>query len=218
MVGTVIAEITIAAVAGTVVGLVLSWPLRYLGAQIPWGGGTWLPSDFTPSLPTLVAVAVVIPLLVVLAAVLGLRRVVQAPVGAAMSQSRKAPKAWRLLAGRRLCSDPKAAYRSVSGIVLAVFVGSMALTLLPSFETFAGGGARCRPNARERFSVLWHPKSLTARWRPSRRQLTSRSASSTSWTAAARRPPSCERNRSHSTPTRAARTPAWSSAARMPRR
>lgn len=202
VVGTVTAETTIAAVAGTVVGLLLSWPLRYLGVQIPWGGGTWLPSDFTPSVPTLVAVAVVIPLLVVLAAVLGLRRVVQAPVGAAMNQSRKTPKAWRLLAlpaaagffafglhtadetggltfllaalaavllsasvvgpwltgalgtlfatawrrpamllaGRRLRSDPKAAYRSVSGIVLAVFVGSMALTLLPSFETFAGGG------------------------------------------------------------------------------
>ncbi|MEV0088771.1 FtsX-like permease family protein [Saccharopolyspora sp. NPDC050642] len=202
VVGTVAAETTISAAAGTVVGLLLSWPLRFVGAQVPWGGGTWLPSDFTPSVPTVVAVAVVIPLLVVLAAVLGLRRVVQAPVGAAMNQSRKAPKAWRLLAlpaaagffafglstaeetggltfmlaalaavllsasivgpwltgalgklfattwrrpamllaGRRLRSDPKAAYRSVSGIVLAVFVGSMALTLLPSFEAFAGGG------------------------------------------------------------------------------
>lgn len=202
VVGAVTAETTIAAVSGTVVGLLLSWPLRYLGAQIPWGGGTWLPSDFTPSATNVVVVAVVIPLLVVLAAVLGLRRVVQAPVGAAMNQSRKAPRAWRLLAlvvvavffafglavaketggltlllaslaavllsasivgpwltgalgklfatmwrrpamllaGRRLRSDPKAAYRSVSGIVLAVFVGSMALTLLPSFETFAGGG------------------------------------------------------------------------------
>jgi hypothetical protein len=202
VVGAVTAETTIAAVAGAVVGLLLSWPLRYLGAQIPWGGGTWLPGDFTPSATNVVVVAVVIPLLVVLAAVLGLRRVVQAPVGAAMNQSRKAPKAWRLLAlvvvavffafglavtretgslalllaslaavllsasivgpwltgalgklfatmwrrpamllaGRRLRSDPKAAYRSVSGIVLAVFVGSMALTLLPSFESFAGGG------------------------------------------------------------------------------
>ncbi|WP_246470802.1 hypothetical protein [Saccharopolyspora phatthalungensis] len=51
---------------------------------------------------------------------------------------------WRrpamLFAGRRLQSDPRAAYRSVSGIVLAVFVGSMAMTMLPSFESFAGGG------------------------------------------------------------------------------
>ncbi|MCI2418891.1 ABC transporter permease [Saccharopolyspora sp. K220] len=202
VIGTVTAETTIAAVTGTVIGLVLSWPLRYLGAQIPWGGGTWLATDFTPSTLTVLAVAIVIPLLVILAAVLGLRRVVQAPVGAAMNHSRKAPKAWRLLslvavaaffafglavakdtggltlllaslaavlvsasivgpwltgalgalfatlwrrpamllAGRRLRSDPKAAYRSVSGIVLAVFVGSMALTLLPSFEAFAGGG------------------------------------------------------------------------------
>lgn len=46
---------------------------------------------------------------------------------------------WRgpagLLAGRRLESDPKAAYRASAGVVLAVFVGSMALTLLPSFES-----------------------------------------------------------------------------------
>ncbi|MGP4016647.1 FtsX-like permease family protein [Saccharopolyspora sp. 5N708] len=202
VIGTVTAETTIAAVAGTVIGLLLSWPLRFLGAQIPWGGGTWLTSDFTPSVGTALAVAIVIPLLVILAAVLGLRRVVRAPVTAAMSHSRKTPKAWRLLsliavavffsfgisvaketggltmllaslaavllsasivgpwltgalgtlfatlwrkpamllAGRRLRSDPKAAYRSVSGIVLAVFVGSMALTLLPSFESYAGGG------------------------------------------------------------------------------
>ncbi|GAA0507203.1 hypothetical protein GCM10011581_41170 [Saccharopolyspora subtropica] len=202
VVGAVAAETAVAAVAGTVLGLLLSWPLRYVGAEISWGGGTWLPSDFTPPVTTVLAVAVAIPLLVVLAAVLGLRRVVQAPVGAVMSHSRKAPTAWRLLAlvaaaaffafglataqrtggltpllaslavvllsasivgpwltgamgrlfaavwrrpatllaGRRLHSDPRAAYRSVSGIVLTVFVGSMALTLLPSFETFTGGG------------------------------------------------------------------------------
>lgn len=202
VIGVVTAETAVAAVVGTVAGLLLSWPLRHLGAMVPWGGGTWLVSDFTPSVATIALVGVSIPVLVVLAAVLGLRRVVHAPLGAAMSVTRKRPGAWRLLslvaaaafflfglatakqtqglgvllaslavvllsasivgpwltgalgslfaslwrkpsmllAGRRLRSDPKAAYRSVSGIVLAVFVGSMALTLLPSFETFAGGG------------------------------------------------------------------------------
>ncbi|MER7077548.1 FtsX-like permease family protein [Saccharopolyspora kobensis] len=202
VIGVVTAETAVAAVVGTVVGLLLSWPLRYLGVVIPWGGGTWLLSDFTPSPITVVLIGLLIPTLVVVAAVLGLRRVVRAPLGAAMSHVPKRPKAWRLLAlvaagafflfglwtaeetgglgfllaalaavllsasivgpwltgmlgslfasmwrkpsmllaGRRLRSDPKAAYRSVSGIVLAVFVGSMALTLLPSFETFAGGG------------------------------------------------------------------------------
>ncbi|MDA3630476.1 FtsX-like permease family protein [Saccharopolyspora oryzae] len=202
VIGVVTAETAVAAVVGTVAGLLLSWPLRYLGMHIPWGDGTWLASDFTPSAVTVVLLGLLIPTLVVLAAVLGLRRVVRAPVGAAMSHARKRPKAWRLLAlvaaggfflvglasadqtggmglllaslaavllsasivgpwltgvigslfakmwrkpsvllaGRRLSSDPQAAYRSVSGIVLAVFVGTMALTLLPSFETFAGGG------------------------------------------------------------------------------
>ncbi|WP_246154515.1 FtsX-like permease family protein [Saccharopolyspora hirsuta] len=202
VIGVVTAETAVAAVVGTVAGLLLSWPLRYLGVMVPWGGGTWLISDFTPSPVTVALVGLLIPTMVVLAAVLGLRRVVRAPLGAAMSHARKRPKAWRLLslvavagfflfglytaretgglgvllaslaavllsasivgpwltgmlgslfasmwrkpsvllAGRRLRSDPQAAYRSVSGIVLAVFVGSMALTLLPSFETFAGGG------------------------------------------------------------------------------
>lgn len=202
VIGVVTAETAVAAVVGTVVGLLLSWPLRYLGVVIPWGGGTWLISDFTPSPITIALIGLLIPTMVVVAAVLGLRRVVRAPLGAAMSHTRKRLKAWRLLslvavagffifalstaketgglgvlfaalaavllsasivgpwmtgvlgslfaatwrkpsmllAGRRLRSDPQAAYRSVSGIVLAVFVGSMALTLLPSFETFAGGG------------------------------------------------------------------------------
>jgi hypothetical protein len=51
-------------------------------------------------------------------------------------------KAWRrpasLLAGRRLRDDPKAAYRASAGVVLAVFAGSMALTLMPSLESEAG--------------------------------------------------------------------------------
>jgi hypothetical protein len=51
-------------------------------------------------------------------------------------------KVWRkpasLLAGRRLRDDPKAAYRASAGVVLAVFTGSLALTLLPSFESEAG--------------------------------------------------------------------------------
>lgn len=51
-------------------------------------------------------------------------------------------RGWRrpaaLLAGRRLRDDPKAAYRASAGVVLAVFAGSMALTLMPSLESEAG--------------------------------------------------------------------------------
>ncbi|TCP53087.1 FtsX-like permease family protein [Tamaricihabitans halophyticus] len=59
-------------------------------------------------------------------------------------------RAWRrpalLLAGRRLRDDPKAAYRASAGVVLAVFTGSMALTVLGSIEAMAGGGSEYRDN------------------------------------------------------------------------
>ncbi|WP_435060964.1 FtsX-like permease family protein [Amycolatopsis thermoflava] len=55
---------------------------------------------------------------------------------------------WRtpsaLLAGRRLRNDPRGAYRASAGVVLAVFTGSMALTLMPSFDAMTGGGGSYR--------------------------------------------------------------------------
>jgi hypothetical protein len=45
---------------------------------------------------------------------------------------------WRgpatLLAGRRLTGDPVAAFRGSAGVVIAVFTGSMALTMMPTLE------------------------------------------------------------------------------------
>ncbi|APU17897.1 MULTISPECIES: FtsX-like permease family protein [Actinoalloteichus] len=187
-------ESGIAAVAGTALGLLLGIPVPGLVARVSWQGGTWLPGDFTPAASTLLLVGLGIPLLVVLAAVLGLRRVVANPLGAVAARRRRAPSTWRLvvlvmvgalfaagllvaqngggpgllilsmaaivlsastvgpwltsmigllfttlwrrpstlLAGRRLRDDPQAAYRSSSGVVLAVFVGALALTVLPS--------------------------------------------------------------------------------------
>ena len=206
VVAAVAAEIGIAAAAGTAFGLVLGIPARYLAMRVPWCGGTWLASDFTPSAATLAAAGLGVPLLVVVAAVVGVRRVVRAPLDAALWHTRKRPRAWRLLvlapvsvvfvlglsvakesgsiavllvalaaivvsaavvgpwvagavgavfvwcwrrpatllAGRRLRSDPKAAYRASSGIVLAVFTGSLALILLPGFESLSGGGGSFR--------------------------------------------------------------------------
>jgi len=46
-----------------------------------------------------------------------------------------------LLAGRRLSDGPKAAFRSVTGLVLAVFIGTMAGVLLPAAEAGAGSHA-----------------------------------------------------------------------------
>ncbi|MFC0434220.1 FtsX-like permease family protein [Kutzneria buriramensis] len=201
-------ETVIGAVLGSVLAVAVAQPLSHLTAMIPWGGGTWLPGDFTSGPLFVGFVAVLAPVLVVGAAVLGLRRVVDRPLMAAAEQSRRkiSPARllglvaaggvfllglsiatggrsdldrftvvlvglgavavalvlagpvvtalvgryfvgrWRkpstLLAGRRLLGDPVASFRAAAGVVVAVFAGSMALTMLPGLErempTFSG--------------------------------------------------------------------------------
>ncbi|MBP2474363.1 hypothetical protein JOF53_003235 [Crossiella equi] len=197
VVGVTVVEIALAAVLGTALGLLLGPLARQASSQLPWDGGTWFPADLEPGWALTLGIAVGAPLLVVGAAVFGLRRVLTQPLGAAQQQSTKAPSAWRLLvlvgaalafvgglsmatqtgaisvlvgalaaialasavvgpwmtavvgrvftkvwrrpstllAGRRLRDDPKAAYRAASGVVLAVFAGCLALTVLPSLES-----------------------------------------------------------------------------------
>ncbi|MEU6644960.1 FtsX-like permease family protein [Saccharomonospora sp. NPDC046836] len=204
VIAMVAAETTIAAAGGALLGAAISPLLLHrLAAIIPWGGGTWQPSDF--QLPAVLAVVLVlaIPALVLLAAVLGLRRVMLTPLGATGAHERKPLHWWRLLplplaglffgyvvstssdlspallglalivgsaafvgpwvtsaiggvfvriwrrpatllAGRRLRDDPRGAYRASAGVVLAVFTGSMALTLLPTFESMAGSSSPFR--------------------------------------------------------------------------
>ncbi|HEY0452532.1 ABC transporter permease [Actinophytocola sp.] len=196
----VAAETGLAALAGAVLGVAASPLLHALATNVPWDGGTWFASDFGLPAAPVVLIALIIPALVVTAAVAGLRRVVSRPLMATGGHTRKplsglrllfVPAAaglfflsltggsggesifpvlvslgilmwsptivgpwvtsalgglfvrtWRrpsaLLAGRRLRDDPKAAYRASAGVVLAVFAGSMALTLMPSLESEAG--------------------------------------------------------------------------------
>ncbi|GAA2838126.1 FtsX-like permease family protein [Crossiella cryophila] len=196
VVAITVVEIAVATVLGTLLGLALGPVARELTTQLPWNGGTWFAADLEPSWLLSLGIGLGTPLLVIGAAVFGLRRVLTQPLGAAQQHSRKAPSAWRLLiligaagafiggisvasatggtsvlvgglagialaasvvgpwltsvvgriftkvwrrpstllAGRRLRDDPKAAYRAASGVVLAVFAGSLALTVLPSLE------------------------------------------------------------------------------------
>ncbi|GAA1196466.1 FtsX-like permease family protein [Prauserella alba] len=200
VIGMVTAETAIAAAGGALLGWAVSPLLRQAATTVPWDGGTWQASDFVLGAVPTVAIVVVVPLLVVLAAALGLRRVLSAPLGAAGGHTPKPLRWWRLvplpvsgvlfaylattassqveatlllvsmamvigsltlagpwitaaigglfvrrwrrpsalLAGRRLRDDPRGAYRATAGVVLAVFTGSMALTVLPSIEGQAG--------------------------------------------------------------------------------
>jgi hypothetical protein len=197
----VAAETGLAALGGAVIGVAASPVLHSLATWVSWGGGTWFARDFMLPWPVIVLVALAVPVLVVGAAVAGLRRVINTPLMATGGHTRKPlskvrllivpvaalvffwslskanvtdgamlpvlvslgflmwsptvvgpwvtsalggvfTKVWRkpsaLLAGRRLRDDPKAAYRASAGVVLAVFAGSMALTLMPSLESEAG--------------------------------------------------------------------------------
>lgn len=79
--------------------------------------------------------------LVALAVVIGTASIVGPWVTAAVGQV--FVRTWRrpsaLLAGRRLLADPKAAYRSTAGVVLAVFVGAMSMTVFDGLSAATPG-------------------------------------------------------------------------------
>jgi len=55
--------------------------------------------------------------------------------------ARRAGRAATLIAGRRLGDNPKASFRAVSGLVLAVFVGTCALGIITTIVAYSGGTA-----------------------------------------------------------------------------
>ncbi|MFB9659112.1 FtsX-like permease family protein [Glycomyces mayteni] len=184
-------ETVLAAVAGSVAGTALWMLSTPLVALIPIDGGRWFASDLWAGAPWMAAVALAVPVLVAVSALIGLRGVVISPLGVARRVKPKGLKAirvlifaglavlfmiatqmvggsmvavailiglfaatlaavnligpWlvqrlgrtlartargpaRLLAARRLAEDPKAAWRTVSGVAIAGFVaGSVAL-------------------------------------------------------------------------------------------
>jgi FtsX-like permease family protein len=93
----VAAETGVAAVVGAVLGVAVGPLFAHLATFVPWAGGTWQASDFTLPVGITVALALVIPVLVIGAAVAGLRRVVATPLVATGGHTTKQPKVIRLL-------------------------------------------------------------------------------------------------------------------------
>src|SRR5207248_2729800 len=94
----VAAETTLSAAAGALLGLAISPALHGLATFVPWDGGTWLASDFALPIGLTVFIALAIPVLVVSAGILGLRRVLKNPLFATGGHTRKPLRWWRLLA------------------------------------------------------------------------------------------------------------------------
>src|SRR5215217_3701439 len=86
--GMVAAETAVGAIAGAALGL-LSGPLTHgLATLVPWDGGTWQAADFTLPTGLTIAIVLAIPILVIFAAVLGLRRVLNNPLIASGGHTR----------------------------------------------------------------------------------------------------------------------------------
>ena len=67
-------------------------------------------------------------------------------LGARLS-ARRATRAGGLIAARRLSDNPRAAFRAVSGVVLAVFVGTCAIGIITTITAYNAGAAGDTANA-----------------------------------------------------------------------
>ncbi|THV40101.1 FtsX-like permease family protein [Glycomyces buryatensis] len=193
-------ETTLAAISGALVGTVAWMAVTPLISRIPIDGGPWFVADLWAGAPWMIAVALAVPILAAISALIGLRSVVISPLGVARKVKAKGLRAirvvvfavcviafligsqmvggsevlfatimlgllaaciaamnlmgpWvvqmigrifartarhpaRMLAGRRLAEDPKAAWRAVAGVSLAGFIaGSIALVPMVQTDT-----------------------------------------------------------------------------------
>jgi hypothetical protein len=201
--GTVIAltalEIAGAAAVGVVAGIATYLLVLPLAAHIPLGGGRFSASDLQLPAAAMVGVAVLVPVIAVITAVIALRGVVSGPLQATRRVRPRRPRAIRLLvvpaswaafvaaassmrnggeslgvliglgavivtlavigpwltwlvgavmggaargpstliAARRITDDPKAAYRTVSGMVLAGLIAGFLFGVLPTIDAVA---------------------------------------------------------------------------------
>jgi cell division protein FtsX len=73
--------------------------------------------------------------------------------------ARRAERPAALIAGRRLADDPRGGFRAVSGLVLALFVSSVAVGLITTISAYAGGR---NPTAAERATLVADVATITA--------------------------------------------------------
>ncbi|MET8622686.1 FtsX-like permease family protein [Kitasatospora sp. NPDC004669] len=195
-------ESTVAAVAGTVLGLGVYAALKPLMADVPFTGDRFFTDDLSVGLPQVAGVVLGVPVAAALAARFALRRVTISPLGVSRRVTPKPPSAWRvvpllvglgelgyfvgrrpattdaqsmaylagfglvmfglviagpwltmaasrgvarrtsrpatLIAMRRLGDDPKAGFRSVAGLVLALFVTTATLCIIGTINVNEG--------------------------------------------------------------------------------
>lgn len=131
--GLTLAENMITALMGAVSGAALWLLVTPLVARIPIDGGPWFVSDLWMSLPYLAATVALVPVLVGIAAIVGLRRIVISPLGVSRRTTAPALKSVRLVmfAGAIVAFIVAANVLPASGMIVAVtLLGLMAGVLL----------------------------------------------------------------------------------------
>ncbi|SDD93229.1 FtsX-like permease family protein [Glycomyces harbinensis] len=113
-------ETVLAAAAGAVAGTIAWMLVTPLVALIPIDGGRWYVADLWAGAPWMTAVALAVPVLVAVSALIGLRGVVISPLGVARRVKPKGLKAIRVVVFVVLAVLFLAATQAVSGSMLAV--------------------------------------------------------------------------------------------------
>jgi hypothetical protein len=132
VVGLTLIETTLAAVAGAVAGTLAWMAVTPLVALIPIDGGRWYVSDLWAGAPWMLAVAIAVPVLVAVSALIGLRSVVISPLGVARRVKTKGLNAIRLVVFAVLAVAFMVGTNMVDGdavaaaIVIGLFAGTLA--------------------------------------------------------------------------------------------
>lgn len=125
-------ETVLAAVAGSVVGTLAWMAATPLVALIPIDGGRWYAADLWAGAPWMLVVAVAVPVLVGVSALIGLRGVVISPLGVARRVKPKGLKAIRLVVFAVMALAFMIGTNLVGGgdgLVIAVLIGLFTGTL-----------------------------------------------------------------------------------------
>src|SRR6266568_2760628 len=152
-------ESTVAAAAGVGIGFGLFFLLRSPMAAIPFTGAPFFPGDLSLSLADILLVAAGVPVAAAVAArlacfvVIGRPRTTPGQIAAylpgfllivaglviagpwltmvgARLMARRTSRSATLIAARRLSDDPRAGFRAISGLVLALFVTTVAVGVI----------------------------------------------------------------------------------------
>ncbi|GAA2125040.1 FtsX-like permease family protein [Glycomyces algeriensis] len=124
-------ETTLAAAAGAIAGTLAWMAVTPLVALIPIDGGRWYVSDLWAGAPWMLVVALAVPVLVAVSALIGLRGVVISPLGVARRVKTKGLKAIRLVVFAVLAVAFMVGTNLMGGdmIVVVVLIGLFAGTL-----------------------------------------------------------------------------------------